>query len=366
VSLDKLLCLSVPIRRCGYNVVTGSRRDDPAMELIATEKRTPLLIFAVIVAGVYATSIALAGRLGDLQGADAVAVGMALDMVVAVPLAFYVLLVRRRFLPLVALVPAVGISMLLASWILPPAYRQSLHILEGGAIALELGLVSFIAWRAMGALRRARRDMAADPLEQMRRAAVTLVENERAAGAIASEIAIFDYALCAWWSQPHAPVGTTPFTHHRRSGQAAIVFAFLLLMLAEGIAVHVLLLLWSVTAAWIFTATTVYGALWLVADYRATVLRPILVSRETILLRAGLRWTISVPRDHLAAITHVKPEAGKESLSLTFLATPTHWLILKEPVMAEGPYGFRRQVRAVGLRPDEPEDLERMLAGGGE
>lgn len=334
------------------------------MGFIATRTRTPLLIFAGIVAGVYATSLALAGRLADLQGADAVAVGMALDMVVAVPLAFYVLLVRRRFLPLVAVVPAVVISMLLASWILPPAYRQSLHVLEFAAIALELGLVSFIGWRAVGALRRARRDMSADPLEQMRRAAVTLVENQRAAGAMASEIAIFYYTLGSWWSRPHAPAGTTPFTHHRRSGQAAMVFALLLLMLVEGIAAHVLLLLWSGTAAWIFTAATLYSALWLLADYRATVLRPILVSREIVVLRAGLRWTISVPRDRLAAITHVRPEAVKDSLNLTFLATPTRWLILREPIMAEGPYGFCRQVRVVGLRPDEAEEFEHTLARG--
>ena len=64
-------------------------------------------------------------------------------------------------------------------------------------------------------------------------------------------------------------------------------------MATEGLAVHVLILKWSALVAWIFTIGTVYGALWLIADYRATVLRPILVSDESILIRAGFRCILS-------------------------------------------------------------------------
>jgi hypothetical protein len=53
---------------------------------------------------------------------------------------------------------------------------------------------------------------------------------------------------------------------------------------------------WSTLAAWIFTMGNVYGALWLIADYRPTVLRPILVSDDGVLIRAGLRGSVRVSR----------------------------------------------------------------------
>jgi hypothetical protein len=36
-------------------------------------------------------------------------------------------------------------------------------------------------------------------------------------------------------------------------------------------------------------------------------------------------------------------------------------LTLTEPIEAEGPYGFRRRVRAIGLTPDTADDFERIL-----
>ena len=52
---------------------------------------------------------------------------------------------------------------------------------------------------------------------------------------------------------------------------------------------------------------------------------------------------------------------GKESLNLTFLGTPTRWLTLSESMSAQGSYGFRRRVRAVGLEPDYVQEFDRIL-----
>ena len=176
------------------------------------------------------------------------------------------------------------------------------------------------------------------------------------------EIAVLYYAFGAWRARPHAPADTLAFTHHRRSGHAGIVLVFLLVMSVEGFAVHVLLLQWSALVAWIFTIGTAYGALWLIADYRATVLRPILVSDEGIMIRAGFRCTVHVPHGRIAEVGRRKPAAGKEIVNLTLLGKPTFWLTLSEPMLALSPYGFRRLVSAVGIQPDMAEDFERVLA----
>ncbi len=326
------------------------------------DHRAGALWFVGIAMGIYATALAVVGQLSHLGArASAVAVGLTFDLVVVVPLAFYVLVVRPRRWPIVTVAPVLVLSALAASRVLPADRQQTLGVLEVLAIPVEVGLIGWIAWRGAKAVREARLDAATDPLEQFRRAAFELTRNHRAAAVAASEVAVFFYAIGSWWARPHVPVGTSAFTHHRRSGHAGIVLAFLLLLSVEGFAVHFLLRNWSPVAAWIFTIGTAYGALWLIADYRATVLRPILVSDKDVLLRAGFRCTLQVPLAKIAAVGRTKPPLGKESVDLTLLGAPTRWLTLSEPMVAEGPYGFRRRVRAVGIQPDATDGFDRIF-----
>ena len=134
-------------------------------------------------------------------------------------------------------------------------------------------------------------------------------------------------------------------------------------MAGEGFAVHLLLGKWSLIAAWLFTLGTVYGALWLFADFRATVLRPILIGDESLKTRAGLRYTLDIPKSMISEISHQKPDFGKESINLKLMGPATHWIILSETIEAEGPYGTRRKVRAIGLEPDDGTGFERAVMG---
>jgi hypothetical protein len=186
------------------------------------------------------------------------------------------------------------------------------------------------------------------------------VHNKRAAAILATEIAVFYFALASWRSHPLVPAGARAITHHRRSGHAGMVIAFILVMAVEGIAVHMILQTWSALAAWIFTAANAYGALWLIADFRLTVLRPVLVLDDRIVVRAGLRGGLTVPRARITAVGRTNPHAGKASVNLTFFGTPTHWLQFAEPVVFEGPYGFSKPVRAIGFEPDAHNELDRL------
>lgn len=205
------------------------------------------------------------------------------------------------------------------------------------------------------------RDQTCDMLERLDHVAFELTRSRRLAAVLGLELGVLYYGLASWKSRAHVPVGATAFTHHRRSGHAVIVVALLMLMAVEGLAVHMLLSKWSALAAWLFTLGTTYGALWLIADFRATVLRPILIDDERIVFRAGFRCTLLVPRASIAGIGRAKPSFGNENLNLTFMGTPTRWLMLSEPMQARGLHGLRRAVRAIGVDPDAPEAFDRML-----
>lgn len=313
---------------------------------------------------VYAAALVVVSRLSSIESAGVLAIAVTIDMVVLVPLAFYFLFVRRAGHSIVRLAPVVLASLLIASIVLPSGHQRALHIIEAVVFPAEFALLGWIIWRAGKALRESRNNVALDPLEQFRSAAFGLLRNNRAAGVFATEIGVFFYALGAWRSVPHSLAGTTAFTHHRRSGQAGIVMVFVMLLLVEGVGVHLLLSMWNSVAAWIFTLSSAYGALWIVADYRATVLRPILVGQRRVLIRAGLRYTLDVSRSEITEICRKPPEFGKGALSLKLIGPPTHWIVFSEAVFAQGPYGTSRRVRAVGIQPDEAHELELALASG--
>ncbi len=323
--------------------------------------RPSTLLFAGVATTVYATAVTLVTVLPELERPGAVAAGITLDLVVLVPLAFYALVLRRRDLPVATLAPALLLSLVAAALVLPRDHHQTLRTLTALVIPLEAGLLGFVVWRAAQALRRSRTAIAIDPLEQLRRAAREALPWDRAAEILATEAALFYYAFGAWRAKPHVPAGAYAFTQHRRSGQGGIVFALLVLIAAEGLAVHLLLARWSVVAAWVLTIGSLYGALWLVADYRATVLRPILVDAEDVWIRAGLRWSLRLPRAAISAVQRTKPAGEGANLQLPLVGTPTYWITLSEPMQVQGPYGIRHRASALGLTPDAPEDLSRVL-----
>ena len=148
------------------------------MRQTAARRAASPIVFAGVVTGVYATSLAMVGQLPHLDRASVVAFGLTLDMVVVVPLAYYLLVVRRRKVSIITLIPIFLLSVVAASRVLPDGHQETLRVVEALAIPLELGLIGWIAWRARTALRKARGNKAADPLERFRRAALELTRND--------------------------------------------------------------------------------------------------------------------------------------------------------------------------------------------
>ena len=138
-----------------------------------------------------------------------------------------------------------------------------------------------------------------------------------------------------------------------------------MLTVVEGLAAHLLLAGWSTKAAWVVTALGAYGALWLVADYRATVLRPLAWDGAELWLRAGLRWRGRVPRGQIVRVSRGPRPEGGGVRSLAFFAQPNVWVDLAAPVALDGPYGLRSEATRVGLFVDEPDRFVAALAGDG-
>ena len=327
------------------------------MTLIRPNPAAPL--FLLVVAGVYGVSLFAAGLLQGRDDAELLAFASTLDMIVLVPAAYYFLLVCSGKAKPITLVPIVVVSILLAGQIIPHELQSQFNWLTWAIVTIELGLIAFVIIKAHRAIVA---QAEADPVARIRAAGHSLAGDGGFARAFSSELALIYYGLAAWRAHPHQPAGYQAFSYHKRNGHGPLVAVLLMLFAIEGFAIHLLLAKWSLTAAWIMTASTIYGAFWFIADFRAMVLRPNLIDAHTIRLRSGLRFELTIARDQLVSISKEIPKQREQVLNLTLLGTPTHWLHLREPAQAIGPYGFKRSAQVIGLQVDDAQAFEALLA----
>jgi hypothetical protein len=313
-----------------------------------------LSAFALLAAGIYAAEVAIVRMRPAIERPDLVAVGVMLDLIVVVPLVYWFLAVRRGGWPRLSVVPVVLLGILAAALMLPQDRGLLRDVVRVLAIPYEIGLVTWIAVRTRRALRRTLGD--GDTLERMQSVARDVLPTRRVAEALAFEIAVLYYALLSWRRRP-----AEGFTCHRKSGYGALVFALLLMMAAEGIPAHILVLRWSPVAAWILTALTVYGTVFFLADWRAMRLRPTLVDGDELRIRVGLRWTVTVPRERIAAVHKKRPPGSDPYIRASLPGPMPLWIELTEPVTAKGPYGIEKRARWICLTVDDPEAFRQAL-----
>lgn len=328
--------------------------------MVRRVSRLPLLAFALLATWVYVTALTLERLRPALQRPDLVSSGLLLDLLIGVPVAYYLLAVRRAGWPARTLIPVFLFSLTGAALVLPDQREMLKRVSEVLSIPAEIGLLSWIAVRTFRSVRSTRGTGAEDILERLQIVAREILPARRVAEAVAFEMAILYYAFFSWRRQPHSPAGTQVFTYHRKSGYGALIFALLIATLAEAIPVHILVARWSTKGAWALTILAAYGMFWFLADYRAARLRPILLDEDTLRLRTGLRWNLRIPRAHIAAI-HKKAPKSEPFVRTTLPTSTPLWIELTEPVTAHGPYGIEKKARWISVAVDEAEEFRKAV-----
>lgn len=327
---------------------------------------TGAIAFLGLLIIVYSVDLTIAGRMPAPRiDAGIVAAAVIIDLTIVVPTAFHFLVARRRRLPILAVVPLVMLGFWTSSVVLPSDQQRLLTFFELFLVPAEFLFLLWMCRRATAAFKSAQSDASSDPIRTFQKVLLELSGLKSVSRLVATEVAMFYYAIGSWRSEPHVPSGSTAIFHHVRSGHGGMVFGLLLVTAAEALAVHFLLLDWNETAAWIVTILSVYGALWLIGDYRAAVLRPILINGDSLLIRAGLRYSAVIPVAQVRHLAKKAPENVPDALSMVFLGTPTHWISLSQAVTVEGPYGIRRSASVIGVAPDDISQFEQLIGSVG-
>ena len=274
------------------------------------------------------------------------AAGASLDLMLTVPAVWYWLLVRPGLRSKTTLVFVALMGLLRAAFLFPDVVPGKVWIGAG----MEFALIALV----VTSLRRGSpsADRIADPVDRLRAIFHRFTPSAVAAKAMASEFSVFYYAF-AWKPKPHIPPGTRAFPMHERSGASVLIACLAVISLMEIVPVHLLLAFkWSVTAAWVATGLSIWGAIWMTAMSRAFALRPTLVSSESIVVRYGLLFRLRIPAGSIQSI-----DAGSDLPAGTRVipkdAPPSVCIRFKQPLDAEIMFGFTKRLTAIGLSADD-------------
>lgn len=331
-------------------------------------RRFPLpATFFAAAAGVYACAIWVSALLPRLADADWVAVGMTLDLVVVVPLLYYLLLVRGRGWRLAGVIPVALAGFLAAMWIVPEEHRGLITALEWIAVPLELCLLGLIGRRAATSIGRvrSRAETGDDAFDAIRAAALDVTGTRWAAELLSQEIASFYYAFGSW--RTPLPAEGAGYSSYRSNSYAPFFAAITMAIVIETVALHLVVqALWSSVAAWILTGLGLYSLIWLIGDFQALRLRRTTLTQESVEIRLGTRWEITIPRSDIAGVellgktdsTDARPEP--RAVKLVLLGQPDVEIRLNRPVTVRGLFGLRKTTSILRLQVDDAADFARV------
>lgn len=328
--------------------------------------RSPLpKIFVALVPLIYAIEL-LVVRRPRIHPDSVIALAVTIDLTIVVPLLYWFLVVRPAGASAGRVVAAFAVSLLGARLVLPPEQRQYLQLVRHLVAPAELLLIGWLVLR----VRRFTRDVgnggaAMDVPERIRAALLHAMPYRATAEVFATELSLGWYALLSWRRMPHVPGGMWAFSTHRRTGTTAILATLMAATVVEAVPLHFLLRTWTPRLAWLLTALSALALVWILGLLRSVQLRPVLLDAERLVVRAGIRWSVAIPREAIAGVEvgHLKLPRGDARLLRATIATQPNVVVhLRAPVPAIGMYGTsREELTTIAFAVDDRHGLAAAL-----
>lgn len=290
---------------------------------------------------------------------------LAVDLLLLVPLA-YLLVFRppaRQAVAGVAALLALGI--LFGALVLPEQSKSLWLVLESSRWVVVAVFVAFQAGLMALVVKDLLVSRAAGNLEHALHAALDRHFGASVAtGLMKIEARMWLYALC--WNRSRLQFARGErFFVWKQGENASNQLGFLVVMAAEVPVLHLLLHLYSPVIALVVTAFSLYGLLFLMAEYRATRYRPITIDGATVHLRYGLLVDTALPVDAIASIVPVgpvdaRPRRAAGRWRLAGMGKPNVLLRLAPGTRLRTPFG-ERQVGEIFLGVDDPARFIRSV-----
>src|SRR5262245_27685565 len=330
----------------------------------AVARRTHAISFAIVSSMVLLAEWIVVRSIAFREQPELIAIAVTFDIVTVIPLLFYFLVLRpKQHSPLFA-IPCFVICNLIASRFLPSTQQAYLQSLEIYLIpVLELALLVFVFSR-LPLLRKAYRAERPKTIyftDAFLSSLQSVLGRNPLLAIVAVETLLVVFSFGGWFLR-WKDTGEPTFTYYKKGGYTAILGILLFVGVTETVALHLILSRWSLMVAWILTGLSLYWILWIVGDFHAIRLHPLVLRDGILHLRTGLRWRADIP---VSRITDVQIGGPKSSKAKSYLRASVLWpravIQLNEPMTVEGLFGLRKTAMEIGVSVDEPELFRRAL-----
>lgn len=347
-------------------------------------KRIFLFMVLILIPNILVMQAQLAGPVDDYIG-----LGTAIDLIIVLPFAIYFLGFRKRrsVFVLFALILA---GLVLANVIIPNEADGFLSYFNYSVIALEAGVITFELFIMVTVLRKI-----PTLIKNFKHEQIThyhfLLSFSRAAKEtfsfrnkklnkfqtvfrmLATDIAAIYYSLFSW--KKKAPVlrekDARAFTFHKDGGYFGVFIMIVHAMIIEVIAIHFLVMQFSHTAAWILTAIDVYALLFIIADYQAIRLSPVIVDSKGIHFQKGIRLFGCIEWEDILEVsenTRSLKEMEKDRQGVTVVLhglemekSVPYVFRLNKPVELYQFFGKRKRVESIYIKIDEAREFNNVV-----
>ena len=330
--------------------------DNPDVTLT---RRTSLMTFAALSVLLLAVEAWVATFAETNRQPGIMAIAIAADLIVGVPLLYYMLLVRRGFLPPVSIVAVFALTLIAVRVVLPSSQQSLPGFTEFLILAIELSLAVLVLFK----LRHIVRDVRIAKQERLYfvdalRAGLRMsLRSDLVTGLLVAEVSMFYFAFAGWFMRfETSNHDASVYSYHQKSSLRVFLGPLVVLALIETGLLHLVIGIWSQAGAWAFTAINVYTLLWLVGHFQATRLQPVIVNDEYIYWRTGLIWRGQTALSNIAEIR--KPAASDLEapgfVNVSLEGKPDVIVVLKETELLESLFGRKKEAGVIGIKLDDP------------
>ncbi|QQE77861.1 hypothetical protein [Alicyclobacillus sp. SO9] len=296
----------------------------------------------------------------DLETVD---FGVAMDFMLVIPFVYYMVLVRknqRHWTSVIYVSFFFGHALL---WFLhSPGLRLLIYPVDLLFVIVEIRLLMRL-FRVGSTYRQMRHSSDVPGIEVFESALTVHLGSNPFFRYIATDLTLIYYSLFSWGRKAYSPSGTKVFSYHTTSNAWIILIVMSKVLLLEGFATHILVQHWSHFAAWVLTASNIYLWLFLLGDYRAMKLNPLILSDSALRVRYGLRFKLTIPMTDIAAVTETSNVrlTRKERRETLMYESNVH-IALNHPVLARGPFGLQKSVTGLYIHLDQPGNFVRCVS----
>lgn len=312
-----------------------------------------------------ATSFAITQTSYYDENRSLLAFAITCDLTLFLPL-LYFFWARRNRVAMITVVPVFVLALAAASWLIPQAQQQYLDLIKLSLAPLEIFAVGYLVIKVRRVTQSYRLRKAGTPdfLAALHAALTEILGRPRAVEIITTEVCLFYYAFFSLRHAPEIPEAASAFTYHKKSAYAAVVAVFMLIILVETFALHLLIARFNTTAAWLLSGLSMYAVIFLWGDLNAARKRPIYFDGNDLVIRTGLRWRAIIPLAQIDSWERAtRTRAHKESprLESVLFGAPNLVIYLRRPLTARGFYGLKKEFEILALGIDDPASFEKTL-----